>query len=69
MVLEVDLCERRYWLLQFTAGTSHIPVNDFKEMQGSDGLHALPGTSTRVCVKAYSKIQCSHDRVLPVLQA
>ena len=29
--------EKRVRLLQFTTGTSRIPVNGFKDLQGSDG--------------------------------
>ena len=29
--------ERKSRLLQFTTGTSRIPVNGFKDLQGSDG--------------------------------
>jgi E3 ubiquitin-protein ligase NEDD4 len=29
--------ERKARLLQFTTGMSHVPVNGFKDLQGSDG--------------------------------
>jgi E3 ubiquitin-protein ligase NEDD4 len=31
--------ERKARLLQFTTGTSRVPVNGFKDLQGSDGPH------------------------------
>src|SRR3954468_931069 len=61
--------EKKSRLLQFTTGTSRIPVNGFKDLQGSDGprrftiekageVNALPKSHTwYVLVHAYN-LQC-----------
>lgn len=49
--------EQRIRLYQFATGTSRIPVNGFKELQGSDGPHKF--TIERV-PEAHGQLPCSH---------
>lgn len=69
--------EQRARLLQFTTGTSRIPVNGFKDLQGSDGprrftiekageVQQLPKSHTcfnRVDLPSYTDIDCLKQKL------